>query len=68
MRGYISSTGSVAWPQPNVCTQRSTAMESAMISAALRMLVSCVRSMRSITSRAFVSQVVASIVTVSRSS
>jgi len=34
MRGYISSTGSVAWPHPKVCTQRSAWIVSAMTSAA----------------------------------
>src|SRR5678815_168220 len=61
MRGYISSTGIVAWPQPNVCTHRSAAMESAISSAARRIAESCVAWMSSITARVLSSQVSASI-------
>ena len=51
MRGYMSSMGIVAWPQPKVWTQRSAAMVSAMASAACRMLGIWVCSMRSMTAR-----------------
>src|ERR1035437_2871238 len=51
MRGYMSSKGRVAWPQPKVWTQRSAWMVSAMASAAWRMLGIWVCSMRSMTAR-----------------
>src|SRR5690349_4010755 len=55
MRGYISSIGIVAWPQPKVWTQRPAWMESAMTSAARRMFSIWVCSMRSITARVLLS-------------
>jgi hypothetical protein len=61
MRGYISSTGIVAWPHPNVCTHRSAWMVSAMISAAFRIAGSWVFSMSSRMERVAFSQRVLSI-------
>src|SRR4051794_29458373 len=55
MRGYISSTGIVACPQPNTCTQRPASIESAITSAARRIFSVCVCSMRSITARVLAS-------------
>ena len=52
MRGYISSTGMVACPQPKVCTQRPAAIDADMTRAAARILSSCVASMALITARA----------------
>lgn len=53
IRGYISSTGIVAWPQPNVWTQRPASMESAITVAAFLMFSNWVASSFSIMPWAF---------------
>src|SRR5262249_52526555 len=62
IRGYISSTGIVACPHPNVWTHRPAALDSAMTVAAAWMFSNWVASMRSITPRAWPSHSSASII------
>src|SRR5512141_57186 len=56
MRGYISSTGMVACPHPNVWTHRSACIESAIRVAAFSIAGICVASMSSRMLRVAVSQ------------